>query len=85
MKLNDLLVFANAIFTSKYNPDLITDLFMWSLPAEPVLLRQTVEKSSKKSLVSRYRFFAKHLVVLKKITTVSSIQKDIQERLGNWG
>lgn len=47
MKLNDLLVFANAIFTSKYNPDLLTDLSMWSLPAEPVLLRQTVEKSRK--------------------------------------
>lgn len=47
MKFNDLLVFANAIFTSKYNPDLLIDLSMWSLPAEPALLRQTAEKSRK--------------------------------------
>lgn len=47
MKLNDLGAFPNVIFISKYSPDLTTDLSMWSLPAEPVLLSQTVELPEK--------------------------------------
>lgn len=43
MKLNDLGAFPKAIFISKYSHDLTTDLSMWSLPAESVLLSQTVE------------------------------------------
>jgi len=53
MKLNDLGAFPNAVLISKYSPDLTTDFSTWSLPAEPVLLSQTVELPEKTSKIPR--------------------------------